>query len=133
MRRTISIAIKFSVLSALALCGVAIVLARMKPWEQKPKPDTPKPAPPKKEASQPAPPKKEASQPMQKEKAKDELLDLNTATREQLIALPSVGEAYADKVIAGRPYKMKSELVSRKIVPPAKYKKFAAKVIAKRK
>jgi competence protein ComEA len=133
MRRTISIAIKFSVLSALALFGVAIVLARLKPREQKPKPDTPKPEPPKKEASQPAPPKKEASRPVQKEKAKDELLDLNTATREQLIALPSVGEAYADKVIAGRPYKMKSELVSRKIVPSAKYKKFSAKVIAKRK
>jgi DNA uptake protein ComE-like DNA-binding protein len=61
------------------------------------------------------------------------LLDLNTATREQLIALPSLGEAYADKVIAGRPYKMKSELVSRKIVPSVKYKKFSAMVVAKRK
>jgi competence protein ComEA len=126
MRRTISTAIKFSVFSALALFGVAIVLAHVRPGERKPKPETPKPAPPMKEASQPL-------QKEKKEKARDELLDLNTATREQLIALPSIGEAYADKVIAGRPYKMKSELVSRKIVPPAKYKKFSAKVIAKRK
>ena len=131
MRRTISTAIKFSVLSALVLCGVAIVLAHKKPGERKPKPDPPKSAPPKREASQPAPPEIEASQSAQK--TKDKLLDLNTATREQLIALPSVGEAYADKVIAGRPYKMKSELVSRKIVPPGKYKKFSAKVIARQK
>jgi competence protein ComEA len=129
MRRTISTAIKFSVFSALALFGVAIVLAHMRPGERKPKPETPKPAPPMKEASQPLQKEKKEK----KEKARDELLNLNTATREQLIALPSIGEAYADKVIAGRPYKMKSELVSRKIVPPAKYKKFSAKVIAKRK
>ena len=64
---------------------------------------------------------------------KAELLDINSATSDQLEVLPGVGKAYSAKIIAGRPYKGKDELVSKSIVPQKTYDGIKDKIIAKQK
>jgi len=58
-------------------------------------------------------------------------LDINTATEAELKALPGIGDAYAAKIIAGRPYQGRNQLLQRKIIPAATYDQIKGKIIAK--
>jgi competence protein ComEA len=81
-------------------------------------------------SAQPAATKKKVEGARQMAPAGD-LLDINSASEEQLRTLPGIGDAYSKKIVAGRPYRGKNELVDKKIIPAATYAKIKDKIIAK--
>jgi DNA uptake protein ComE-like DNA-binding protein len=64
-------------------------------------------------------------------RSSSELIDLNSASKTQLISLPGIGEAYAQKIIDGRPYREKTDLVRRNIISQSTYDMISDKVIAR--
>lgn len=80
---------------------------------------------------EPKKPAAAAAKPAAAEKKAEALLDLNTASRDELVKLKGIGDARADSIIKGRPYKGKNELLDRKIVPENVYNDIKDKVIAK--
>lgn len=78
-------------------------------------------------------PVSQAAPPVKEKAESADLLDINTATAEQLKALPGIGDAYSEKIIKGRPYARKDELVQKKIIPRATYEQIKYKIVARQK
>jgi DNA uptake protein ComE-like DNA-binding protein len=100
---------KFISLLLVAMCAVMLVSAESMALQKKPKAG--------------GAPKAAA--------AKVALVDLNSASKAELMAVPGIGEVYAQKIIDGRPYVRKDQLLSKKVIPASTYEKIKDQVIAK--
>jgi hypothetical protein len=113
----------FSILAAICLCGLGGCTPNQNPQELK-----------EKTARATAELKtnaKAVAEGVREGWSRDKPLDINIATREQLLSLPLTGDE-ADAVIAGRPYGRPDELVSRHILVPTSYDKISDRIKAKK-
>ena len=109
------------------ICALAIVLAGSSSYAQT-KAKTAKPA----AKSTAAATTKDTATPAKKAAAPSgALIDLNSASKADLVGLPGIGDVYAQKIIDGRPYARKDQLVSKKVIPQATYDKIKDQVIAR--
>lgn len=75
----------------------------------------------------------ESSSKIETKEVKAALLDINSASKEELQTISGIGTTYSEAIIKGRPYKNKRQLLTKKILPENVYAKVSDKIIAKQK